>query len=438
MVGGENVMKTEEFPDQSTRPDMKENVYTINKERLLSTINTSANYGTLPNGGLSRLALSEDDQKMRDVFMEWMKDCSLDIRIDDAGNMYGRRPGKNRDASPVVIGSHLDTQRIGGKYDGVLGVMGALEVVRTLNDYGIETERPIEIVNFTNEEGARFLPSMLGSGIAANAITQEEVVKIVDKDHIKFIDELEKIGYKGAAENRPKDLYCYFELHIEQGPVLEANNQSIGAVTGIQGISALEVVVTGRTSHAGTTPMENRKDAMLSAAKMIQEVYKSYEKFSGSLITIGQIQSLPNVTNSIAERVVFSIDIRHPEDAVRKLLTMELKEKLSTMALIDSVGIHIKDLMEVKSEIFSADIISEIQSAADKLGLTSMKLIAGAGHDAKYMNQMAPTGMIFIPSIGGVSHCEEEFSTDEDIEKGVQVLLELALRFANRKDRLQR
>ncbi|WP_342615453.1 M20 family metallo-hydrolase [Peribacillus frigoritolerans] len=431
-------MKTEKFPNRSIRPHIREDVYKINKERLLSTINTSANYGALPNGGLCRLALSEDDRKIRDIFMEWMKECRLDIRIDDAGNMYGRRPGENPDAHPVVMGSHLDTQRIGGRYDGILGVMGALEVVRTLNDYGIETERPIEIVNFTNEEGARFIPSMLGSGIVANAITQGEVLKIVDKDHLKFVDELKKIGYKGSAENRPKEMYCYFELHIEQGPVLEANRQSIGAVTGIQGISTLEVVITGRTSHAGTTPMENRNDAMLSAAKMIQEVYKSYESFPGSLITIGQIQSLPNVTNSVAGQVVFSIDIRHPEDAIRKLVTKELKEKLSTMALIDNMNLLIKDLLEVKAEKFSAEIVSDIKLAADKLGYSSMKLISGAGHDAKFMNQMAPTGMIFIPSIGGVSHCEEEMCTDDDIEKGVQVLLELVLRFANRKDRLQR
>ncbi|CAK6481064.1 M20 family metallo-hydrolase [Peribacillus castrilensis] len=431
-------MKTEKFPNRSIRPNIREDFYKINKERLLSTINTSANYGALPNGGLCRLALSEDDRKIRDIFMEWMKECRLDIRIDDVGNMYGRRPGKNPDAHPVVLGSHLDTQPIGGRYDGILGVMGALEVVRTLNDYGIETERPIEIVNFTNEEGARFIPSMLGSGIVANAITQGEVLKIVDKDHLKFVDELKTIGYKGSSENRLKEMYCYFELHIEQGPILEANRQSIGAVTGIQGISTLEVVITGRTSHAGTTPMENRNDAMLSAAKMIQDVYKSYENFPGSLITIGQIQSLPNVTNSVAGQVVFSIDIRHPEDAIRMLITKELKERLSTTALINKMDLLIKDLMEVKAEKFSGKIVREIQLAANKLGYSSMKLISGAGHDAKFMNQMAPTGMIFIPSIGGVSHCEEEFSTDDDIEKGVQVLLELVLRFANRKDRLQR
>lgn len=427
-------MRSGNIPDYSLGPVINK----INRERLLSTINTSANYGTLPKGGLCRLALSEEDRKLRDLFMDWMNESRLVTRIDDAGNMYGRRPGKNPDLLPFVIGSHLDTQRIGGKYDGVLGVMGALEVIRTLNDYGIETERPVEIVNFTNEEGARFIPSMLGSGIVANAIPEDEVLKISDKDQLKFIDELEKIGYKGSTENRLKEMYCYFELHIEQGPVLEENSRSIGIVTGIQGISTLEVVITGRTGHAGTTPMEHRKDAMLSAAKMIQSGYKTYERFPGSLITIGQIQSLPNVTNSVAEQVVFSIDIRHPEDAIRKRITNELKEKLSTMALIDNMELYIKDLIEVKAEKFPTDIVSEIQSAADKLGFSSMKLISGAGHDAKYMNQLAPTGMIFIPSIGGVSHCEEEFSTDEDIEKGVQALLELTLRFGNRKDKIHR
>ncbi|WP_110927428.1 Zn-dependent hydrolase [Bacillus massiliglaciei] len=432
-------MKTEIFFDSSLKIDKEESaLYRINKERLMSAIMTSAENGTLPKGGLCRLALSEEDQRIRDLFKDWMKEERLDVRIDDAGNMYGRRQGKNKDALPVVIGSHLDTQRVGGKYDGVLGVMGALEAVRTLNDYGIETERPIEIVNFTNEEGARFLPSMLGSGIVANAITYEETEKIRDKDQLKFADELKKIGYRGSAENRLKELYCYAELHIEQGPVLEANNRNIGIVTGIQGISTLEVVITGRTSHAGTTPIENRNDAMLTAAKMIQTVYMSYERYPGSLLTIGQIQSLPNVTNSLAGQVVFSIDIRHPEDPVRQLITKELKEKLSTMALIDKMNLHIKDLMEVKAETFSTDIVKEIQSAANRLGCSSMKVISGAGHDAKFMNQMAPAGMIFIPRIGGVSHCEEEYSTEEDIEKGVQILFELALRFADRKEKIQR
>ncbi|MFD1708806.1 Zn-dependent hydrolase [Siminovitchia sediminis] len=431
-------MNVEKVVSRSNKSNLNEDVCNINKKRLLSTIDTSAGCGTLPNGGLCRLALSEEDQKIRDLFKEWMKESHLDVRIDDVGNMYGRRPGKNPDALPVVIGSHLDTQRIGGKYDGILGVMGALEVVRTLNDYDIETERPVEIVNFTNEEGARFLPSMLGSGVAANVIPTEEILKIKDKDQIRFVDELEKIGYKGSARNRLHEMYCYLELHIEQGPVLETNDQSIGAVTGIQGISVLEVCVKGRTSHAGTTPMENRKDAMRTAGKMIQDIYQSAESVPGLLITIGQIQALPNVTNSVAEQVIFSIDIRHPDDAMRMMFTHELKEKLSTKALIDQVDIHMKDLMDVKAEKFSEDIVSEIQRAADKFGYRSMKLISGAGHDAKYMNQLAPSGMIFIPSIGGVSHCEEEFSTDEDIAKGVQVLLELVLRFANHKEELKR
>ncbi|KAB7707191.1 hydantoinase/carbamoylase family amidase [Bacillus aerolatus] len=417
---------------------MKQQMYKINTDRLISSIQTSAKYGTLPNGGLCRLTLSDEDQQIRDLFMIWMKECGLEVRIDDFGNMYGRREGKNRDASPVVIGSHLDTQPKGGKYDGVLGVMAALEVVRTLNDDNVLTERPIEIVNFTNEEGARFEPAMLGSGALAHAFPVEFVMNMKDKDGKIFSEELEKTGYNGSTENRLKDLYCFLELHIEQGPVLEDSGTSVGAVIGIQGISCLEVTVNGRTSHAGTTPMNNRKDALLLAAKMIQETYKTAETVPGLLVTVGRIQASPNVTNSLADQTVFSIDIRHPEDAVRERYTNEIKEKLSTTALIEKMEMHIKDIVEMKAEIFSKDIIGEIEAAAEKHGYSSLRLISGAGHDAKYMNKMAPTGMIFIPSVGGISHCEEEFSEDADIEKGAQVLLELVLTFANKEKELNR
>lgn len=432
------MMKNEKGSGHANKQGKKKPLYNINQERLLSTIEISADYGKLPNGGLCRLALSEEDRQIRNLFMDWMRECHLAVRIDDVGNMYGRRQGTNSDALPVVIGSHLDTQQIGGKYDGILGVMGALEIVRTLNDCKIETERPIEIVNFTNEEGARFLPSMLGSGVVADSIRTENLKMIEDKDQLRFLDELEKIGYKGSAANKLRDIYCYLELHIEQGPILESNKRSIGAVTGIQGISTFEVVVSGKTSHAGTTPMENRIDAMLSAAKMIQGVYKLSENDPKLLITIGKIQAFPNVTNSIADKVIFSIDIRHPEDNVRNLFTNELKERLSTMAFIENIDIYIKNIIDVKTEKFATDIVNEIQLTSDKFGYSSMRLMSGAGHDAKYMNKLAPSGMIFIPSMGGISHSEEEFSTNEDIVKGAQILFELVLRFANRKDELKR
>lgn len=417
---------------------MEQQMYKINSNRLLSSIQTSAKYGTLPNGGLGRVALSKEDQQIRDLLKSWMEDCNLDVRVDDFGNMYGRREGKDPHASPVVIGSHLDTQPIGGKYDGVLGVMAALEVIRTLNDEGVATNRPIEMVNFTNEEGARFEPALLGSGGIARVFSAESIMNTKDKDGKTFGEELENIGYNGSAQNRLSDPYCYVELHIEQGPVLEDSGASIGVVTGIQGISSLEVTIHGRTSHAGTTPMKNRRDAMLLAAKMIQQTYKTAEHAPDLLVTVGRIQASPNVTNSLAEQVVFSIDVRHPEDTVREQYTNEIKEKISTLALVEKMDMHIKDIVEMKAEIFAKDIVEGVEAAARKHGYSSKRVISGAGHDAMYMNKLAPTGMIFIPSIGGVSHCEEEFSEEADIEKGAQTLLELTLTLANRDKELQR
>lgn len=407
-------------------------VYNINKKRLLKTIDISATYGKLDNGGLCRLALSKDDRQMRDLFAEWMEESNLDVRFDDVGNMYGRRHGKNTHAAPIVIGSHLDTQKIGGKYDGILGVMGALEVIRTLNDHNIETERPIEIVNFTNEEGARFLPSMLGSAVITNKIQTKDLIDIKDKDDLRFLDELKKIKYNGLVTHRLNNPCCYIELHIEQGPVLENCVKDIGVVTGIQGISNFEIIVQGKTSHSGTTPMKNRIDAMLSAAKMIQDTYNTANNVTDLLITVGKISSHPNVTNSIAEQVTFSIDVRHPEDNARYLFTSELKKRLSTIAIIENVDLYIKDIMDIKAEIFSTKIINAIQSASENLGYSTMKITSGAGHDAKHMNSVVPSGMIFIPSVEGISHNENEFSTNKDVINGVQLLLEVVLDLSNK------
>lgn len=410
----------------------------INAERLLSTIEKSAEIGKLPNGGLCRLALSDEDRQMRDLFNEWMKESGLEVRVDDVGNMYGRREGKNSNAPPIVFGSHLDTQKVGGKYDGILGVLGALEVIRTLNDHKIETKNPIEIVNFTNEEGARFLPSMLGSHVLANDVHSEQLAHIKDKDDVRFPDELKRIGYLGSEKNRLKELLCYVELHIEQGPILEDNEKTIGIVTGVQGICTLEVTVKGKTSHAGTTPMDKRRDAVLVAAKMIQELHQSAKNVSDLMMTIGKLQAYPNVTNSLAEHVVFTIDVRHPDDNVREQFVRQTKEKLGTIALVEKLDIYMKELVDVQAERFSSEMMEELERITERLGYRSMKLISGAGHDAQNMNKLAPSGMIFIPSIGGISHSEEEFSKKEHIVQGVQVLFELVLKLANEKNHVKR
>ncbi|WP_026583210.1 M20 family metallo-hydrolase [Bacillus sp. J33] len=408
-------------------------VKNIKLDRLMETIRQSAEIGRLPNGGICRLSLTDEDKRMRDLFLQWMKDCGLETRIDDFGNMYGRRKGKNDELAPVLAGSHLDTQPKGGKYDGVLGVLGALEVIRTLNDLGIETERPIEIVNFTNEEGARFQPAMLGSGAMAEVFNKHTILNAKDQKGVIFGEELERIGYKGLKQNRQQAPFCFLELHIEQGPVLEDKGKSIGVVTGIQGMTWLEASITGRTSHTGTTPMNRRKDAVLLASKLIAEIYALAEEIPDLLVAVGRIQVSPNVINTVADQAVFSIDIRHPEDHVRERFEKLLKESLSTMTLVDEMELQIKDLDKIDTDFFSKEIIEAMEGAAEKHGFSYMRMLSGAGHDAKYLNWITPAAMLFIPSISGLSHCEEEFSKASDIEKGVQVLFETVLALANKE-----
>ncbi|MCM3570590.1 M20 family metallo-hydrolase [Neobacillus mesonae] len=413
---------------------MKQQADRIHSGRLMATIEKSAEIGMLPNGGLCRLTLTDEDKEMRDLFFQWMNESGLEVRIDDLGNMYGRRGGKNNRLAPVLIGSHLDTQPKGGKFDGILGVLGALEVIRSLNDHGIETERPIEIVNFTNEEGARFEPSMLGSGVIAHVFNKQLMMNTKDQNGFTFGEELARIGYQGSIENRPKDIFCYLELHIEQGAILEDNHKTIGIVTGIQGMNWLEVSVNGKTSHTGTTPMHKRKDAVLHTAKLITKIYELAEKVPDLLIAVGRINASPNVINSIAGATVFSVDIRHPDDFVRERFTTMLKESLATMTFLEEMEISIKEINKEETEVFSEDILKITEEAAKKHGYSSLKMMSGAGHDAKYLNRLAPTGMIFIPSVNGVSHCEEEYSTSDDIDKGVQVLFDTVIRLANKKE----
>ncbi len=408
-------------------------VKNINLDRLMETIRQSAEIGRLPNGGICRLSLTDEDKRMRDLFLQWMEDCGLETRIDDFGNMYGRRKGKNDELAPVLAGSHLDTQPKGGKYDGVLGVLGALEVIRTLNDLGIETERPIEIVNFTNEEGARFQPAMLGSGAMAEVFNKHTILNEKDQKGFIFGEELERIGYKGLKQNRQQAPFCFLELHIEQGPVLEEKGKSIGVVTGIQGMTWLEASITGRMSHTGTTPMNRRKDAVLLASKLIAEIYALAEEIPDLLVAVGRIQVSPNVINTVADQAVFSIDIRHPEDHVRERFEKLLKESLSTMTLVDEMELQIKDLDKIDTDSFSKEIIEAMEGAAEKHGFSFMRMLSGAGHDAKYLNRITPAAMLFIPSISGLSHCEEEFSKASDMEKGVQVLFETVLALANKE-----
>ncbi|MGM0852394.1 MAG: M20 family metallo-hydrolase [Bacillota bacterium] len=405
----------------------------VNRKRLLESINISSSIGSSKNGGLNRLALTEEDKTMRDIFKKWLHEEGLEVRVDDFGNIYGRRKGKINNGPVIAVGSHLDTQPCGGRYDGILGVLTALEAIRVLNENNIETHYPIEIINFTNEEGARFAPPMLGSGGIAGEFTKDFIYNRKDKANVFYKDALKTIDYMGDEKNRSKDVKYFIELHVEQGPILESQNKSIGIVEGIQGMSWLNVIVTGETNHAGPTPMENRRDALVPSSKMISKVNELTKEFDGLKTTVGMVNVKPNVSNVIPGEVEFTIDIRHKDNEIRFEAIERLKEQLSTIALMNNVEVTITTDWHSDAVEFSPVVIEAIEEGADKKGYSSLRLFSGPGHDAKYMNKITDTGMIFLPSINGISHNEKELTLDDDIERGANVLLYVLNRLANTK-----
>ncbi|MDQ0252953.1 N-carbamoyl-L-amino-acid hydrolase [Evansella vedderi] len=400
---------------------MEKTRLSVNLERLKKYIDASANIGTIPGNGVSRLALSKEDKEMRLIFEDWMKEAGLKVRVDDFGNMIGRREGKEN-KSPVVLGSHLDTQPNGGRYDGILGVLSALEVVNSLNDSNIETLRPIEIVNFTNEEGARFEPPMLGSGGTSECLDKQYVYNQKDTEGRRFEEELEEIGYKGIPANRIKNIFSFIELHIEQGPILESEGKSIGAVNGIQGMAWLEVKVTGESDHAGTTPINHRRDALVATSKMIVGIEEIGRK-TNAKTTVGRLTMRPNVANCIPEEVIFSVDIRHDSNTKKVESIRMITELLNKLAVEQNVSINIEPLWDIDATIFNPYLVDLIKNTAEELEYEVMDIISGAGHDAKYINSIGPTAMIFVPSVNGKSHHESELTHDKDIEKGANTLL---------------
>lgn len=408
---------------------MRNRTININIERLMDTIEQSAKIGEIPGSGLRRLALSEEDRQMRDLFKAWMIEAGLKVRVDDFGNMYGRREGKTNQP-PVMIGSHLDTQPAGGRFDGVLGVLAALEVIRTLNDNNMETERPVEIVNFTNEEGARFAPSMMGSGGLTGAFDKADIYKKTDRDGKRFEEELERIGFKGAEENRIQEIHSFLELHIEQGPFLENEHISIGVVSGIFGNAWLQVTVKGEADHAGATPMNMRKDSLSAASEMILAIEKKAIDH-GAVATVGSISVTPDSINSIPGEVIFTIDLRHLEDDMKERALQEMTSKMSRIALNRNVDVEINEIEKVEGNKFHPQIVRVIGESARELGYSFKNMPSGAGHDARFINDMAPAGMIFVPSVNGKSHVESELTLEEDIERGTNVLFEAVRRLAN-------
>lgn len=401
----------------------------INADRMHESLRELARIGATPGGGVTRLALSREDRVARDLLRRWMEAASLRVRVDDFGNMTGRRSGA-QSGPAVVMASHIDSVRQGGCYDGAYGVLAALEVMRTLNDLGVTTTRPLELVNWTNEEGVRFEPAMLASGGVAGAFTADYIYERTDRDGVRFGDALDEIGYRGDRNDRPGPIAAYLELHIEQGPVLEDAGHPVGVVEGIVGISWGEVVVEGHADHAGPSPMPLRKDALVAAARLITGVDEIARTVEGAVGTVGRIAAEPNVINTIPGKVTMSVDFRHADHATLDTLFASLERLGREVAAASGVTVRMQRFWTSEPTPFAAQIVDTVQAAADELGLNSRRVWSGAGHDAKYMQGVAPSAMIFARSVNGLSHCEQEYSTPEDLEAGANVLLRAALRLA--------
>ena len=405
----------------------------VNGDRLMTSLMELAAIGVTDGGGVTRLALSDEDRAGRDLLSSWMNEAGLEVRVDDFGNMTGLRAGKT-DEPPVLLASHIDTVVKGGKYDGALGVIGALEVIRTLNDNSIETGKPVAVVNWTNEEGARFEPAMQCSGAVAGRFTREYVYNRSDRQGIRFEDELRRIGYLGEESSRPLPASAYLELHIEQGPVLEDAKQAVGVVGGIVGITWIEVTITGQSDHAGPSPMGLRRDPLVAASEIIQGVERiATMEDDIAVATVGRISVEPNVINTIPGKVVFSVDFRHPDGVVLNDQAARLEALVAHVCSERSVTGEVNRFWASEPTPFDPAVVKAIRSTCTSLGVDYGELWSGAGHDAKYMAGICPSGMVFVRSKGGLSHCEEEESSAEDIEAGVNVLLGAALRLASRK-----
>ena len=412
--------------------DLKE--LRVNGKRLQQSLEEMAKIGATPGGGVQRLTLSDEDKQARDLFVKWLKELDLEITIDEMGSIFGKRPGKNNDLAPVMSGSHIDSQPKGGRFDGILGVMGPLEVLRTLHENNIETERPFIIVDWTNEEGSRFAPAMVASGVWAGALERDWVYDRTDITGKRFEDELIRIGYKGSAPAKKWPVHCYYEYHIEQGPMLEREGKQIGAPKGILCLHWYDVYLEGEANQVGPTPMEGRHDALCATAEMILKVNALPDRMGGNMVaTVGEIQNYPNSRNIIPDKVHFTVDIRSWDDDHALKAWEIVRKDFEDIAARRGCPIKIEETWRVEHSPFDEKLVQGILNAADDLGYTSLHMVSGAGHDASYMNQVCPTAMIFVPSIGGRSHVEVENTTWEDCEAGANVLLHSILRSANEK-----
>ncbi|MBN4667101.1 Zn-dependent hydrolase [Pandoraea nosoerga] len=404
----------------------------VDGARLWDSLMQLARIGATAKGGVCRLALTDLDRQGRDLFVKWAKEIGCTVRIDAIGNIFARRAGRNDALPPVMTGSHIDTQPTGGKFDGNYGVLAGLEVLRTLDDNGIVTEAPLEVAVWTNEEGSRFVPVMMGSGVYAGAFTLEHALAQKDRDGVSVSEALNAIGYAGKvpAVGQPGAVGAYFEAHIEQGPVLEAHGKTIGVVQGALGQRWYDVTVTGMEAHAGPTPMALRRDALLAAAQLIQAVNRiACEHAPHARGTVGWVDNYPNSRNVIPGRVKLSVDLRAADDATLDALDDKLRAECKALSA-NGIDVAIEQVVYFAPQPFAPALVEAVRAGAQALGLSSMDAISGAGHDAVYLARIAPAAMIFVPCKDGISHNEIEDADPAHLEAGCNVLLQAMLQRA--------
>ena len=396
----------------------------IDGDRLWDSLAEMARIGATDKGGVNRQALTALDREARDLFRAWCEAAGCSVRIDGLGNIFARRPGADDTLAPVMCGSHLDTQPTGGRFDGALGVLAGLEVVRTLNDLGYETARPIEVAVWTNEEGCRFAPATGGSMAFAGLIDADAILTRSDRNGTSLGDALDEIGYRGEDGIGGREVAAFFELHIEQGPILERAEKTIGVVRGAQGQHWYDVRLTGREAHAGPTPMDARHDALLGAARLVDAVNRiALAHQPGACATVGQLDVAPNSRNTIPGGVFLTVDLRHPDDGALAAMMAEFRADAAAIADAIGLGLDIRDAMVLPAVAFDAACVGAVAAGAGAAGLGHMEIVSGAGHDACNIAHIAPTGMIFIPCADGISHNEAESATKEDCAAGCEVLL---------------
>ncbi|MDQ0154748.1 Zn-dependent hydrolase [Robertmurraya andreesenii] len=406
---------------------MKKQKLMINGERLKNTIEEFANFGRTENNGVTRLALSKEDLLAREYFIHCCKELGMSVVYDDMGNIYGTLEGVDNSKPPIVIGSHLDSVKKGGRFDGALGVIAGLEVARTLVENHVRLSVPLVVMNITNEEGARFEPSMMSSGVLSGKFDKDVMLAKKDIDGITFEQALNESGYVGSIEARLKDAKAFLEMHIEQGPILERENLAVGVVESVLGMVCYEFVVQGESDHAGTTPMDMRRDALFAATNIIAAARRKLGSLDQNLVfTMGRINAYPNIHTVIPNRVIFTLEARHKDPTVIQRVE-EIIQELTQINENEGCTIMAQKLWDRQTVFFNEELANKVEAACQSLDYPYKRMDSGAGHDAQFLASYIPTVMIFVRSVKGKSHCEEELTTWEDCEKGVNVLLETVL-----------